>query len=59
MSLLWRRDAFYSGFLLARTKRSKLNVDGLDLLVYQNGGTAGVLYPSSEGEHTHYMPHVA
>ena len=43
------RDAFYSGFLLARSKRSRLDVDSLDLLAYQEGGTSGVIYPSSDG----------
>ncbi|CAK0785070.1 hypothetical protein CVIRNUC_008276 [Coccomyxa viridis] len=43
------RDAFYSGFLLSRSKRSRLDVDSLDLLAYQEGGTSGVIYPSSDG----------
>ena len=43
------RDAFNSGFMLARAKRSKLNIGAMDLLVYQNGGSSGVILPSSEG----------
>lgn len=52
-SFVCHRDAFNSGFLLARAKRSKLDVDSMDLLVYQNGGTSGIIYPSSVGETQH------
>ena len=45
-----RRDSFYSGFMLARAKRSKLNILSMDLLAYQNGGESGIILPSSEGE---------
>lgn len=43
------RDSFYSGFMLSRAKRSKLNIVSMDLLVYQGGGSSGIIYPSSEG----------
>ena len=48
------RDSFYSGFMLSRAKRSKLNIGSMDLLVYQSGGTSGDIYPSSEG--SRYCP---
>ena len=35
--------------MLARAKRSKLNIGAMDLLVYQNGGSSGIILPSSEG----------